>query len=196
MPNVPLGLPSWERTMGAVEKVRERMLRAASALEKAGIAYAVIGGNAVAAWVGKVDEAAVRFTRDVDILLRRDDLEAAKKALEPAGFHYRHVRMIDMFLDGPNSKVRDAVHVIFASEKVRETDVCPAPDITEIEPSEAFRVLTLDALVRMKLTAFRDKDKTHLRDMLEVGLIDSKWLERLSGELKDRLQILIENPEE
>lgn len=181
--------------MGAVEKVRERMLRATSTLERAGIAYAVIGGNAVAAWVGKVDEAAVRFTRDVDLLLRRDDLESAKKALEPVGFHYRHVRMIDMFLDGPDSKVRDAVHVIFASEKVRATDVCPAPDIAEVEQSEAFRVLTLDALVRMKLTAFRDKDRTHLRDMLDVGLIDSTWLERLGRELRSRLQELLDNPE-
>src|SRR6185369_12558708 len=99
MSNVSLGLPSWERTMGAVEKVRERMLRAAAALDKGGVAYAVIGGNAVATWVGKVDEAAMRFTRDVDILIQRNDLEAAKRAMEPAGFIYRHIRMIDMFLD-------------------------------------------------------------------------------------------------
>ena len=51
METVPLGLPSWERTLQAVDKVRERLLRATAALEKAGMAYAVIGGNAVAAWV-------------------------------------------------------------------------------------------------------------------------------------------------
>jgi hypothetical protein len=195
MADVALGLASWERTMTAVEKVRERMLRAAAALEKARVAYAVIGGNAVATWVGKVDEAAVRFTRDVDLLIRRDDLESAKKALEPAGFIYRHVRMIDMFLDGPDSKVRDAVHLIFAGEKVRESDACPAPEITETESADAFRVLGLEALVRMKLTAFRDKDKTHLRDMLDVGLIDSSWPQRFSLELSQRLQSLLDTPE-
>lgn len=55
--------------MSALEKVRERMRRAAQALAAAGIPYAVAGGNAVAAWVGEVDEAAVRNTQDVDILL-------------------------------------------------------------------------------------------------------------------------------
>ena len=28
-----------------------------------------------------------------------------------------------MFLDGPNAKARDAVHVIFAGEKVRSVDL-------------------------------------------------------------------------
>jgi hypothetical protein len=40
-----------------VEKVRERLRRAAAALEAAGVPYAVAGGNAVAAWVSRVDEA-------------------------------------------------------------------------------------------------------------------------------------------
>ena len=66
------------RMVRAVERVRDRMHRAASALEQAGIAYAVIGGNAVAAHVGRIDESAVRNTQDVDILLRRSDLDAAK----------------------------------------------------------------------------------------------------------------------
>lgn len=84
-----IGPVSWERMIRAVEKVRERMMRAVAALEKAGVPYAVAGGNAVAAWVSRVDEAAVRNTQDVDILLRRSDLEAAKGALFAAGFVYR-----------------------------------------------------------------------------------------------------------
>src|SRR5713101_3694588 len=111
MSRLPLGDVSWERMIRAVEKVKERLLRAASALEKAGVPYAVVGGNAVAAWVSRVDEAAVRNTQDVDILLRRPDLDAAEKALAPAGFIRRHVKSIDMFLDGPTAKARDAVHV-------------------------------------------------------------------------------------
>ncbi len=114
-----------DRMVRAVERVRERMHRAASALEEAGIPYAVIGGNAVAAHVGRVDESAVRNTQDVDILLKRTDLEAAKVALARAGFVYRHVKGIDMFLDGPKAKARDAVHIIFAGERVRSVDLCP-----------------------------------------------------------------------
>jgi hypothetical protein len=86
---------------GAVEKVRERLLRATGALEAARIPYAVIGGNAVAAWVSRVDEAAVRNTRDVDLLLRREDLVAATRALAATGFVHRHAAGVDRFLDGP-----------------------------------------------------------------------------------------------
>src|SRR5436309_10360039 len=113
---------SWARMSNAVEKVRERLLRAARALEHAKVPYAVVGGNAVAAWVTRVDEAAVRNTQDVDLLVRRGDLEAAKSALSGAGFIYRHVKGIDMFLDGPGAKVRDAVHILFAGERVRPDD--------------------------------------------------------------------------
>ena len=62
------------------------------------------GGNAVAAWVTTVDAAAVRATQDVDILLRRADLDAAAAALATAGFVRRHVAGIEMFLDGPDAK--------------------------------------------------------------------------------------------
>src|SRR5437016_2407746 len=75
MSQKPLGEFSLERMVRAVEKVRERLQRATAALQTAGVPYAVAGGNAVAAWVGKVDEAAVRNTQDVDILIRRSDLD-------------------------------------------------------------------------------------------------------------------------
>jgi len=42
---------------------------------------------------------------------------------------------------------------------------------------------------------FRDKDRTHLRDLLDVGLIDATWLGRLPAELAGRLKGLIETPE-
>jgi len=63
-----------DRMVLAVERVRNRLKRAAKALESSGVPYAVVGGNAVAAWVAKIDTAAVRNTQDVDILLRREDL--------------------------------------------------------------------------------------------------------------------------
>ncbi|HEV3237314.1 MAG TPA: nucleotidyltransferase family protein [Gemmataceae bacterium] len=195
MNSLPLAEFSLERMVRAVEKVRERLLRTAAALEKANIPYAVIGGNAVAAWVSRVDEAAVRNTQDVDILLRRCDLEAAKEALSKQGFIYRHVKSIDMFLDGPGAKARDAVHVIWAGEKVRKEDLASAPDVIEAEDAPPFRVLKLEALVRMKLTSFRDKDRMHLRDFLDVGLLNESWVNKLPDSLAPRLQLLIDTPE-
>jgi hypothetical protein len=186
---------SLDRMVRAVEKVRERLLRATAALEGAAVPYAVIGGNAVAAWVARVDEAAVRNTQDVDILLRRADLPLAQAALEKAGFIYRHAAGIDMFLDGPGAKARDAVHILYANEKVRPEYLLPTPDITEVERGPAYQMLTLEALVRMKLTSYRRKDQVHVSDMLEVGLIDASWLPGLPPELASRLQQLIDTPE-
>ncbi len=186
---------AWERMVTAVEKVRERMRRAAQALEQAGIPYAVVGGNAVAAWVAEVDEAAVRNTQDVDILLRRADLERAKVALAAAGFVYRHSSGIDMFLDRPGAKARDAVHIVFAGEKVRKEYAIPAPDVTESKPTATATVLNLDAVLRMKLTSFRRKDQVHVLDLIGVGLVDRSWLARLPQELAGRLAELLDNPE-
>lgn len=181
--------------MNAVEKVRQRLLRVAAALERTDVPYAVAGGNAVAAWVSRVDEAAVRNTQDVDILLRRADLERMAAALEQEGFVRRRVAGIEMFLDGPQAKARDAVHVVLALEKVRPDYPLPAPDVSESEKTPMFRLLSLDALVRMKLTSFRDKDRTHIRDLMEVGLVDASWLERLPDSLRPRLQQLLNDPE-
>src|SRR5229473_1927945 len=94
----------WERAMMAAEKVKERLRRATRALDAASVPYAVAGGNAVAEWVGRIDEGAVRTTRDVDLLLRRTDFPAARTALEAAGFIYYHLLDIDTFIDGPQGK--------------------------------------------------------------------------------------------
>lgn len=157
--------------------------------------YAVIGGNAVAAWVSRVDEAAVRNTRDVDLLLRREDLPPATVALASAGFIYRHTAGVDLFLDGPGGKARDAIHVVFAGEKVRPDYPEPAPDVSQSEDAAEFRLLGIDALVRMKLTSFRDKDRVHLRDLADVGLVAPSWLARLPPDLASRLKIILDNPE-
>ncbi|MBI1915896.1 MAG: nucleotidyltransferase family protein [Planctomycetes bacterium] len=185
---------SLDRVVQAVELVRQRLLRATAALEAAGIPYAVAGGNAVALWVSRIDVSAVRNTSDVDLLVRRADLDAIRTALAAAGFEYRHVAGIDLFLDGPSGKARDGVHLIFEGETVRPGEPLPNPAVTESEAGGEYRVLALRALVQIKLTAYRDKDRTHLRDLLEVGLIDDSWLQHYPVVLADRLRVLIETP--
>jgi len=186
---------SWDRVIRAVEKVKDRLLRATALLESAQIPYAVVGGNAVAAWVSRVDEAAVRNTQDVDLMLNRSDLERAKIAFEGGGFVYRHVKGIDMFLDGLNAKARDAVHIVFAEEKVRSEDLSALPGLDAVERNEGYQVVALESLVRMKLTSYRRKDQVHLLDMIDVGLIDATWPSRFPPELGERLQALIDDPE-
>src|SRR5437660_12819800 len=115
-------LSGWERAALAAEKVTERLKRSTAALEKAHVEYAVVGGNAVAEWIGRVDEDAVRNTRDVDLMLRRNELPAARAALEAAGFVYCQVMDVEIFLDGPDGKPSGGVHILFAGEKVRPGD--------------------------------------------------------------------------
>jgi hypothetical protein len=188
-----IGDVSLERMVRAVEKVRIRLLRAATALEQAKVPYAVVGGNAVAAWVARVDESAVRNTQDVDIVLRRGDLETAKNALAVAGFVYRHVNGADLFLDGPEAKARDVVQLVFSGEKVRPEYLLPVPEVTDAEQTPEFRLLNLEPLVRMKLTSFRRKDQVHLLDLAAVGLVDEDWVMRVPPELRERLQELLDS---
>src|SRR3954451_6971618 len=191
----PLEPISLERMVRAVERVRDRLIRATAALEAAGVDYADGGGNAVAAWVSRVDEAAVRNTQDVDILLRREDLERVKTVLAAVGFVFRHVKSVDMFLDGPGAKARDAIHVVFAGERVTSDSVAASPDVTEVDNSGPFHVVNLEPLVQMKLTSYRLKDQVHLLDMINVGLVDDTWPSRFSPELAARLRHLLENPD-
>ena len=186
---------SWQRMIEAVEAVRERALRATAALRAANIPYAVAGGNAVAAWVARVDRAAVRNTQDVDILVRRSDFDAVKIALEAVGFTHHELMGVDCFIDGPDGSPRNAVHLLYAGEKVRPQYATPSAEVTEIEHAEEYDVLTLEALVRMKLNSFRRKDQMHLLDFISIGLVDATWIPKLLPEHAARLQQLIDDPD-
>ncbi len=88
----------------------------------------------------------------------------------------------------------DAVGVILSGEKVRPEDSLAAAYPTEMVSFGAYRVLALESLVRMKLTANGRKDQVHLLDMLEISLIDATWPARYMPQLAARLQQLIDTP--
>ena len=189
---------AWEildRMERAVAKVRERLLRATAVLNQVGVPYAVVGGHAVASWVATVDEGAVRNTRDIDLLIRREDLPALTAALEQAGFVREEVLDVTMFLDGPDAKPSESIHLLFAGEKVRADHPLPSPDLAAIDDPAGFRVVTLEALVHMKLLSNRDKDRTHVRDMIGVGLVDQSWIAKLPPLLAQRLQGILDTPD-
>ena len=115
-------------------------------------------------------------------------------ALEAVGFVYHHLLDIDMFIDGPEGKPSSGIHLLFAGEKVRQGDENNLPSLHESEHAVDFQVASLEALVRMKLIAWRDKDRTHLRDIIGVGLLDGTWPARLPAPLGARLQQLLDDP--
>jgi hypothetical protein len=185
----------FDRMFGAVEKVRERLERACRALESAGVPYAVVGGNAVAAWVATVDDGAVRNTRDVDLLLRDEDLDRATEAMQAVGFYRESVMDVIIFLDGPHGKPSQGVHILRAARKVRENYVSPTPRIDQALMIDGKRIVELEELVRMKLNSYRRKDQTHLLDMIGVGLIDASWPAQFEPPLDERLQTLLDDPD-
>jgi hypothetical protein len=195
MSSISLRPDTLERMVRAVEAVEERLLRTCRALETGGVPYAVIGGNAVAAWVSQVDEGAVRNTRDVDILIRREDLPKAIQAMEAVGFVYANLTGVDLFIDGPTGKPSQGVHLLFAGELVRYKDTVPTPTLDETADGPRFRLVSLEALLRMKLTSFQNKDKTHIRDLIGVGLIDDTWPDRFPPVLAERLREILADPD-
>lgn len=191
---VGMGWDVMDRMERAVAGVRERLLRATTALNRAGVPYAVVGGNAVASWVATVDEGAVRNTRDIDLLVRRSDLPAITAALEHAGFVRDEVLDVVLFRDGAEGKPSEAVHLLFAGEKTRPDHLLPAPEIQAVKDLAGFPVIALDVLVLMKLMSNRRKDQVHVQDMIGVRLIDSSWLAKLPPELAERLKQILDTP--
>jgi CO dehydrogenase/acetyl-CoA synthase delta subunit len=192
--DVPIDL--LEKVDRAVEKVHERMLRTAHALQAAGVPFAVIGGNAVAIWVRSVDEGATRNTKDVDILLSRADLDRAKFAMDRAGFDMDVVNGVTLFLDRDDPMPSRGVHVVFVGEKVRPHYRYPAPDISDLTRSvEDIPAIGLRELLVMKLQANRDLDRVHVRDLLGVGLITDAIAESLPNDLRERLEAIRANPD-
>jgi hypothetical protein len=129
------------------------------------------------------------------LLLRDEDLDRATEALRAVGFHRDKVMDVTVFLDGPDGKPSQGVHILRANQRVKDSYVSPAPRVDQALMIEGKRIVELPELVRMKLNSYRDKDRTHLRDMIGVGLIDASWPERFESPLDERLQMLLDDPD-
>jgi len=171
-----------------VEQLFEIMKRFTTALSQAGIDYRLIGGIATFLHVNERSPIAARLTNDIDAAIKRPDLEAIIRAVEPFGFTYRHAAGMDMLLDASSPSTRSGVHLIFVGEKVRASDLEPVPDFSPAAESvEGALVAPVADLVRMKLTSFRLKDKVHIQDFDGVGLITKEIEAQLPDLLRQRL---------
>ena len=105
---------------------------------------------------------------------------------------YFEVMGVGMFLERQDPNPRHAVHFIWAGEKVRPDYELPSPTVDEREElCPGLPVVSLAGLVRMKLLSYRDRDRVHLTDMIEVGLIGREMLAGLTPELAKRLGPLL-----
>lgn len=186
----------WRRIGESMDRVELRLRKAVSILESTSIPFAIVGGNAVRVWVAQVDPGAVRATNNVDILIRPEDLDQLKQVMAENGYHYRKAAGLDMFLEGKENSVRYAIHIVLANRMVKQDDFEPTPDVEPVEYGDGIRILPLERLVRMKLNSFRLKDRVHLLDMIEVGIVDEAWITKFPKPLSDRLQSLMDNPDQ
>ncbi len=181
----------------AMDRIEQRLRRVTAALDAHGVRYAVVGGNAVAAWVARVDPSATRTTKDVDLLVRRDDLNDLSQIMASLGFERHDMRSLVLFTDPAEPSKRSGVHLVWADELVRPSYVLPAPSVEEaIRDDGGFWLLDLPALVRMKLTSHRDIDRVHIGDLLSVGLIDETVRGGLPEPLLARLDDIAASREE
>lgn len=187
-----LAMNPWDKHVMALDDVTDRLERIVRAFEQAGVQYALVGGQAVALWVATKDPAAVRTTKDVDLLLRREDLPQARAAAISAGMDYFEVLNVGMFLERNDPNPRKGVHLVWADEKVKADYALASPSLDDrVELQSGLRVVSLEGLVAMKLMANRDQDRVHLRDMIDVGLVGRDLIINLPGELGVRLEALL-----
>jgi hypothetical protein len=152
-----------------------------------------VRGEALAAdadaiiYVEEAEPDAGRLTRDIDITVRRQDLDRIARAVEPFGLQYRHAAGVDMLVQTGEASARRAVHLIFTGEKVKASYPEPAPAIGPCRRLHGARLVSLADLVRMKLTRFRSKDETHVKDLDDAGLITPEIEAGLSEILRARL---------
>jgi Uncharacterised nucleotidyltransferase len=180
--------PNFRKAFMAISKVDALLRKVTRALDRAKISYAVIGGNAVAAWVATVDPNAIRSTKDVDLLLQRDAIQAAERVLSKIGFELVEVLGVSMFIQRSDPSPKRGVHIVFSKELIRAHYTHPAPDVKKsVRAADGFLVVNLPELVKMKLQSFRLTDQVHLQDLRAMRLLTPRLVRSLPADLRKRL---------
>jgi hypothetical protein len=189
---------SIDRMVEAVERVRQRRFRVVKALSESAIEFAVVGEAASAAWVASVDPEAERNTRDLHLLIRRSDRTCVIRALQSIGLVYEQRKGVDCFVDSGAVPCCGLVKLLFSSEFIHNGDVQPVPALPDgnaLVRLDGMPVLALPLLAGMMLSSFRTLDCVCLRDLCDVGLIDSAWPNRYPSMLAARLQHILDTPD-
>lgn len=86
----------------------------------AGLEYRVVGGLATYYYVEAAAPDAGRLTRDIDIVVRRADLEKTATAAGAFEFEHRHVAGADMLVRADEPNARRAVRMVFVDGCISE----------------------------------------------------------------------------
>ena len=177
----------YESGMYALTNDLEQIIKT---LQNAGVLFEVVGGVAVNAHIYAPHRSRSFVTRDIDVLVHRDDLDRIAKAVEPLG--YKAKKMMGGYtLIRPGQDLAEAIHLLFAGERSKSTQPYPHP---EVHPEEkhlldiVVPVAPLRDLLQMKLSSMRPKDLIHIETLDEAGLITPALECQLPAALQVRLQ--------
>jgi hypothetical protein len=176
--------------------------RICKVLSDANIPFELVGGVAVLAHILGCERGRSFVTRDVDVLVRREDLARLVTAAEAAGYQARKIVGGYMLIRSGQAP-GEAVHLIFSGERSKSTQPAPHPELNPVRiPFFALMVPVAPVadLIAMKLGSFRGKDMPHLEVLDEVGLITRDVEIELPALLRERLeqaraQFLAEKPD-
>ena len=177
---------------GRSERVAFAMSKLAKSLEKEGIDYCVLGGNALHA------HGYERATIDVDVLMTKEGLERFVRTHIGRGYVRR--------FEGSKTKFRNTADDVPIDILVsgsypgdKQTDV-PFPEPSEIAYDESFfelgsqqtiRIADLKSLVNLKLVAYKDlpeeraQDYIDVRKLIEINLLDVDYAEHLHPSVRE-----------
>ena len=142
----------------------DELVLVVSALDRSSIDYALVGGLAVGVW------GAPRATKDIDLLIRPDDLDRAKESLRQVGYSLEALPM--QFSDGMRMQ---RVSKVGAGELMTVDFILVDANLEPAWQSRSRRdtdvvsisVISRDALIAMKLSAGRPQDQADVIKLTE-----------------------------
>lgn len=145
--------------------VLDELTGVTAALDAAGVAYALVGGLAVAVW------GAPRATKDIDLLIEPSALDAAMEAVARRGFTLRAAPL--KFRDGMElqrvNKVEGGAHMtvdfILVGSSLEQ--IWRARQKVETDNGSLW-VVSRDALIEMKAQAARPQDIADIERLQEI----------------------------
>lgn len=133
------------------------------ALDAAQVDYALIGALAVAVW------GSPRATKDIDLLVRREDLERARATAAACGYTLEAMPL--EFKDGTEvhrvSKIDPAGNMMTVDFMLVDANLEPAWSSRIVLPfaSQRVSVVSRDALIGMKARAARPQDLMDIQNL-------------------------------
>jgi hypothetical protein len=185
-----ISIRDYDRT---VHQIFDFVDRVVNTIRESGADYRIIGGISVFLHIAQVDPTHARLSRDIDIAVRREDLDRIEESAIRHGFELQRAwkRGQETFTmyDRSEDVTRSHIHLILAGEKARAEHPEAVPPLGDVcLTADGVKIAPLEDVVYMMLTSYRLKDRVHIQDMDSIGLITPDIEARLPPVLRERLR--------